>query len=144
MTSYKIDGKEYIDATKGGAFCPVFYEDNPDPWGMQAFQLTRMADNPVDFQEFMIVPVGACCFKEGLRMCAEIYHTLKELLQEEGLSTALGDEGGFAPNVTDAKAALSLMGKIENTLRAPLVQLDEKKTALLKKEMQRLRLLPAE
>jgi len=71
----------------------------------------KHADNTVDFQEFMIMPVGACCFKEGLRMCAEIYHTLKNLLKEEGLSTAVGDEGGFAPNVTDARAALTLISK---------------------------------
>ncbi len=67
------------------------------------------ADNPVDFQEFMIMPVGACCFKEGLRMCAEIYHTLKKGLQDRGLSTGVGDEGGFAPNVKDAKEALRLI-----------------------------------
>ena len=71
----------------------------------------KHADNTVDFQEFMIMPVGACCFKEGLRMCAEIYHTLKNLLKEEGLSTAVGDEGGFAPNVADARAALNLISK---------------------------------
>lgn len=69
----------------------------------------KHADNTVDFQEFMIMPTGACCFKEGLRMCAEIYHTLKKILHEEHLSTAVGDEGGFAPNVADAKAALTLM-----------------------------------
>ena len=69
----------------------------------------KHADNTVDFQEFMIMPVGACCFKEGLRMCAEIYHTLKKILHEKQLSTAVGDEGGFAPNVKDAKEALSLI-----------------------------------
>lgn len=69
----------------------------------------KHADNTVDFQEFMIMPIGACCFKEGLRMCAEIYHTLKKILHDEHLSTAVGDEGGFAPNVADAKAALTLM-----------------------------------
>ncbi|MBP3665259.1 MAG: phosphopyruvate hydratase, partial [Tyzzerella sp.] len=71
----------------------------------------KHADNTVDFQEFMIMPVGACCFKEGLRMCAEIYHTLKKLLKEQGLNTAVGDEGGFAPDVSDAKAALELISK---------------------------------
>ncbi len=71
----------------------------------------KHADNTVDFQEFMIMPVGACCFKEGLRMCAEIYHTLKDLLKEQGLNTAVGDEGGFAPDVPDAKAALELISK---------------------------------
>ena len=69
----------------------------------------KHADNPVDFQEFMIMPVGACCFKEGLRMGAEIYHTLKGILHDKQLSTAVGDEGGFAPDVKDAKEALTLI-----------------------------------
>lgn len=69
----------------------------------------KHADNTVDFQEFMIMPIGACCFKEGLRMCVEIYHTLKKILHEKHLSTAVGDEGGFAPNVADAKEALKLI-----------------------------------
>jgi enolase len=59
----------------------------------------KHADNTVDFQEFMIMPVGATSFKEGLRMCAEIYHNLKKLLKSKGLATAIGDEGGFAPNI---------------------------------------------
>lgn len=66
----------------------------------------RHADNTIDIQEFMIMPVGACCFREGLRMCAEIYHALKRLLREQGYSTAVGDEGGFAPDLPDAKEAL--------------------------------------
>lgn len=66
----------------------------------------KHADNTIDIQEFMIMPVGACCFKEGLRMCAEVYHSLKELLRLQVLSTAVGDEGGFAPNLPDAKEAL--------------------------------------
>lgn len=69
----------------------------------------KHADNTVDFQEFMIMPVGACCFKEGLRMGAEIYHTLKDILHEKQLSTAVGDEGGFAPDVKNAKEALTLI-----------------------------------
>jgi len=69
----------------------------------------RHADNTVDFQEFMIMPVGACCFKEGIRMCAEIYHTLKQILKERNLSTAVGDEGGFAPNVKNAEEVLTLI-----------------------------------
>ncbi len=69
----------------------------------------KHADNPVDFQEFMIMPVGACCFKEGLRMGAEIYHTLKGILHDKHLSTAVGDEGGFAPDVKDATEALTLI-----------------------------------
>lgn len=76
----------------------------------------KHADNTVDFQEFMIVPVGACCFKEGLRMCAEIYHTLKKILKDENLNTAVGDEGGFAPNLADAKETLRYIVKaIEKT-----------------------------
>ena len=59
----------------------------------------KHADNTVDFQEFMIMPVGACCFKEALRWCAEIYHNLKKILKERGLATAIGDEGGFAPDL---------------------------------------------
>ena len=71
----------------------------------------KHADNTIDIQEFMIMPIGACCFREGLRMCAEIYHALKKILKREGLSTAVGDEGGFAPNLPDAKAALAYMSK---------------------------------
>lgn len=71
----------------------------------------KHADNTVDFQEFMILPVGACCFKEGLRMCAEVYHTLKKTLREDKLNTAVGDEGGFAPNLADAKEALEYLAK---------------------------------
>lgn len=66
----------------------------------------KHADNSIDIQEFMILPVGASSFKEGLRMCAEVYHTLKKLLKDAGFSTAVGDEGGFATNLPDAKAAL--------------------------------------
>ncbi len=69
----------------------------------------KHADNTIDIQEFMIMPTGAESFKEGLRMCAEIYHVLKNLLKEEGFSTAVGDEGGFAPNLPNAKAALQLI-----------------------------------
>ena len=67
------------------------------------------ADNTVDLQEFMIMPVGARCFSEGLRMCAEIYHTLKKVLKTSGYSTAVGDEGGFAPDLKDAEEVLSYM-----------------------------------
>lgn len=69
----------------------------------------KHADNTVDIQEFMIVPIGATCFKEGLRMCVETYHTLKKLLREKKLSTAVGDEGGFAPNLKDASEVLEVM-----------------------------------
>ncbi|MDV2887850.1 phosphopyruvate hydratase, partial [Alkalihalophilus pseudofirmus] len=57
------------------------------------------ADNNVDNQKFMIMPVGASSFKEALRMGAEIFHTLKTVLKGKGLNTAVGDEGGFAPNL---------------------------------------------
>ncbi len=72
------------------------------------------ADNPIDFQEFMIMPVGAPSFAEGLRCGAEIFHTLKKGLNEAGLSTAVGDEGGFAPNLASARDALDfIMHSIE-------------------------------
>ena len=64
------------------------------------------ADNNVDFQEFMIMPVGAPSFKEGLRMCAEVFHNLKKVLSSEGLNTAVGDEGGFAPDLKSNEDAL--------------------------------------
>jgi enolase len=64
------------------------------------------ADNSVDFQEFMVVPVGAPTFAEGLRMGAEIFHALKSTLKKRGLNTAVGDEGGFAPDLESNEAAL--------------------------------------
>lgn len=67
------------------------------------------ADNPIDFQEFMIMPVGAETFSEGLRWGAEIFHTLKKTLHGRGLSTAVGDEGGFAPNLSSATEALDVI-----------------------------------
>ena len=67
------------------------------------------ADNNVDIQEFMIMPVGAKSFSEALRMNAEIYHNLKALLKEKGLSTALGDEGGFAPNLNNNAEAIEVI-----------------------------------
>lgn len=69
----------------------------------------KHADNTVDLQEFMIMPLGACCFAEGLRMCAEVYQHLKELLAQKGLSTGVGDEGGFAPDLADTREALSVL-----------------------------------
>jgi enolase len=67
------------------------------------------ADNTVDFQEFMIVPVGAPSFSEGLRWGVETYHALRSLLKDKGLSTAVGDEGGFAPNLAHNEDALVLL-----------------------------------
>lgn len=69
----------------------------------------KHAANTVDFQEFMIMPVQAKNFTEGLRICAEIYHNLKKLLEEKGLSTGVGDEGGFAPNLPDAESVLDFL-----------------------------------
>ncbi len=69
------------------------------------------ADNPIDFQEFMVMPVGAPSFAEGLRCGAEIFHALKGKLHAAGLSTAVGDEGGFAPNIASARAALDFIGE---------------------------------
>jgi enolase len=67
------------------------------------------ADNSVDFQEFMVVPTGAASFAEGLRMGAEVFHALKRQLASRGLATAVGDEGGFAPDLESNRAALDLL-----------------------------------
>lgn len=67
------------------------------------------ADNNVDIQESMIMPVGAPSFHEGLRMCAEIYHALKDVLKKKGLSTAVGDEGGYAPDLPSNEAAMEVI-----------------------------------
>jgi enolase len=69
------------------------------------------ADSDVDIQEFMIAPIGAESFREALRWGAEVYHALKAVLKKEGLSTGLGDEGGFAPNLPSNRAALDLISK---------------------------------
>ncbi len=66
----------------------------------------RHADNTVDFQEFMIMPTGAASFSEGVQMCCEIYHSLKAVLKAKNLSTAVGDEGGFAPNLPTAYSVI--------------------------------------
>lgn len=69
----------------------------------------RHAENTVDFQEFMVMPTGAVSFHEGLRICSEIYHSLKKILKEHGHNTGVGDEGGFAPDLTDAREVLTYM-----------------------------------
>ncbi len=69
------------------------------------------ADNPIDFQEFMVMPVGATSFAEALRMGAETFHTLKSALKKAGHNTNVGDEGGFAPNLPSAEAALDFIMK---------------------------------
>ncbi len=71
----------------------------------------KHAANTVDFQEFMIMPVQAESFADALKICAEIYHNLKRLLQEQGLSTGVGDEGGFAPDLPDAESVLEFIEK---------------------------------
>ncbi len=72
------------------------------------------ADNPIDIQEFMIMPVGADSLTEAVRWGAEVFHTLKKALHAKGLATAVGDEGGFAPNLASSRAALDfIMGSIE-------------------------------
>src|SRR3984893_18429692 len=68
------------------------------------------SDAPIDFQEFMIMPKGAPSFAEALRYGAEVFHTLKSVLQDRGLSTAIGDEGGFAPKLGSAEVALDCIG----------------------------------
>ena len=72
------------------------------------------ASNNIDIQEFMIVPVNACCFQEGLRQCAEIYHTLGKILKEKGESCGVGDEGGFAPNLKTDEEAIELIVEAVN------------------------------
>ena len=67
------------------------------------------AANTVDVQEFMIMPAGACCFKEGLRMCTEVFHSLQGLLKSRGLATAVGDEGGFAPDLSSDEEAIQVI-----------------------------------
>ncbi|MBE5866103.1 MAG: phosphopyruvate hydratase [Lachnospiraceae bacterium] len=67
------------------------------------------ASSGLDVQEFMIMPVGACCFKEGLRQCAEVFHSLASLLKERGLATSVGDEGGFAPALSSDEEAIEII-----------------------------------
>lgn len=67
------------------------------------------ATNTVDTQEFMIMPVGACCFSEGLRQCCEVYHELKGILKAKNLATAVGDEGGFAPDLASDEETIELI-----------------------------------
>ena len=69
----------------------------------------KHADNSVNIQEFMVMPVGAKNFAEGLQMCTEVFHTLKKVLKENGYSTAVGDEGGFAPNLSNDEEAFKLI-----------------------------------
>ncbi len=78
------------------------------------------AGNNIDIQEFMIIPVGAASFSEGVRMSSEVYHTLKNILTSEGYSTSVGDEGGFAPDLSgDEEAVKMILRAIESTGYAP-------------------------
>ena len=73
----------------------------------------KHADNKVDFQEFMVMPVGAETFREAVRMTAEVFHNLKSLLKADGHNTSVGDEGGFAPNIGNDDALDYIMKAIE-------------------------------
>lgn len=86
------------------------------------------ADNNIDIQEFMVMPIGAGNFTTGVRMCVEIYHTLKSVLQEKGLGTGIGDEGGFAPNLTSNEEALQVI--VEAIEKAGYKPVEEVKLAL--------------
>ena len=86
----------------------VSAKDIPVPM-MNIINGGQHADNNVDIQEFMIMPVGAPNFREGLRMSAEVFHTLKAVLKGKGLNTAVGDEGGFAPNLKSNEEALMVI-----------------------------------
>ena len=88
----------------GGTFAHVM----PVPM-MNILNGGRHASNTVDLQEFMIMPVGAENFSKGLQMCAEIYHTLKKILDARGLSTGVGDEGGFAPDLKDSEEVMQVI-----------------------------------
>ena len=80
----------------------------------------KHADNNVDIQEFMIMPVGAPSFREALRMCAEVFHNLRTVLKEKGMNTAVGDEGGFAPNLSsNADAIVNIVEAIERAGYVP-------------------------
>ena len=98
--SLKIELYEYIGG-KDAVTLPV-------PM-MNVLNGGKHADNTVSSQEFMIMPVGAPSFTEALRWCTETYHTLKSILKEKGLATAVGDEGGFAPNLSNDEEALELL-----------------------------------
>ncbi len=86
----------------------IYTKNLPVPM-MNVLNGGKHADNTVDLQEFMIMPVGASDFSSGLQSCVEVYHTLKGILKGKGLSTAVGDEGGFAPDLPDTEAVLSLL-----------------------------------
>lgn len=80
----------------------------------------KHADNTVDIQEFMVMPTGATCWADALRMCAEVYHNLAKVLKKKGLSTAIGDEGGFAPNLSTSEETIeAILEAISNAGYTP-------------------------
>ena len=82
---------------------------------MNILNVGAHANNGLDVQEFMIMPIGASCFSESLQMGVEVFHSLKSELTRKGLSTSVGDEGGFAPAINSSKEALDFISKaIEN------------------------------
>jgi len=82
----------------------------------------KHADNSVNIQEFMIMPVGASSFRHALQMCAEVFHNLKKVLKDKGYSTAVGDEGGFAPNLkTDEEAIQVILEAVEKAGYKPVM-----------------------
>ena len=102
-------------AAANGAGVPLYRHLNPNgPYELPVPMMNILnggshADNSVDLQEFMVMPVGAPNFREALRYGAEIFHALKKVLSQRGLSTAVGDEGGFAPNLPSNEAALEVV-----------------------------------
>ena len=97
----------------------VMAKDIPVPM-MNIINGGQHADNNVDIQEFMIMPVGAPNFKEGLRMCSEVFHNLKSVLKDKGYATSVGDEGGFAPNLQSNEEAVQvIMQAIEKAKYEP-------------------------
>ncbi len=86
----------------------IYTQSMPVPM-MNVLNGGKHADNTVDLQEFMIMPVGAGSFSEGLQSCVTVYHTLRSMLKSRGLSTAVGDEGGFAPDLPDTESVLTLL-----------------------------------
>ena len=101
--------------------------DSPTPM-MNILNGGSHADNTVDIQEFMIMPVGAVSFREALRMGAEVFHNLKSVLKGKGLNTAVGDEGGFAPNLATNEEAIQVI--IEAIEKAGYKPGDDVKIAL--------------
>jgi enolase len=93
-----------LNAYLGGVHAHIL----PDPM-MNIMNGGKHAENSTDFQEFMVMPVGASSFREGLRWGAEIYHTLKKVLSKKGYATTVGDEGGFAPSLGSNQAALDVI-----------------------------------